>query len=89
MHSALGGGKRKFKPTLKLSAYFASKTCAEMSKQQKLEARIAEGAKAIKKDKKNFDEQRKAKREREAEQLGGYSNEANPWNDPNLAEAFK
>ena len=35
-----GGGKRKFKPTLKLNSYFASKTCAEMSKQEKLEARM-------------------------------------------------
>ena len=29
-----------------------------------------------------------AKRARESEAMGGYSNEANPWNDPNLAEGF-
>jgi hypothetical protein len=28
------------------------------------------------------------KRERESESLAGYSNDANPWNDPNLGEAF-
>ena len=33
-----GGGKRKFKPTLKLNSYFAPKTCVEMSKQEKLPA---------------------------------------------------
>ena len=39
----------------------------EMNKQQKLEARIAEGKKAIEKDKNIFDAKRKAKRERELE----------------------
>ena len=29
-----------------------------------------------------------AKREKEVAQLAGYSNESNPWNDPNLADAF-
>ena len=31
---------------------------------------------------------KEAKRARESEQLAGYSNEANPWNDPHLADAF-
>ena len=39
----LGGTKRKFRATTKLGVYFSAKTCEEMNKQQKLEARIAEG----------------------------------------------
>ena len=31
---------------------------------------------------------KEAKRARETQALGGYSNESNPWNDPNLAEGF-
>ena len=56
MNSALGGGKRKFKPTLKLGAYFKPSTCEEMSKQQKLEARITEGAKADEPDDEDIDQ---------------------------------
>ena len=71
MAKGLGGTKRKFRATTKLGVYFSAKTCEEMNKQQKLEpqveARIAEGKKAIEKDKNIFDAKRKAKRERELE----------------------
>ena len=67
MTKGLGDAKRKFKATKKLGVYFKPKTCEEMNKGQKLEARIAEGAKAIEKDKNMFDEKRKAKRERDLE----------------------
>ena len=67
MAKGLGGTKRKFRATTKLGVYFSAKTCEEMNKQQKLEARIAEGKKAIEKDKKIFDAKRKAKRERDLE----------------------
>ena len=43
MAKGLGGTKRKFRATTKLGVYFSAKTCEEMNKQQKLEARLAEG----------------------------------------------
>ena len=67
MNKALGDRKRKFKPTLKLGSYFASKTCTEMSKQQKLAARITEGEKVIALHKRFADGKREAKRARDLE----------------------